>query len=105
VVTHLALGTRITICGAISQYIGTTRAKGPASHLSLLVNRATMKGLVVSDYYQRADEAMRDLVGRLIAGKLKTCQDVVDGGTLSRRSFKNCSRENNGKLALKVTGA
>ena len=46
----LRMNARIVICGAISQYNNTSRTKGPSNYLSLLVNRATMSGMVVFDY-------------------------------------------------------
>lgn len=44
VLTRLARGARIVICGAISQYNSTDQVKGPANYMSLLVNRASMTG-------------------------------------------------------------
>jgi NADPH-dependent curcumin reductase len=103
VLTRLARGARIVICGAISQYNNTTPVKGPANYLSLLVNRATMKGLMVSDYYDRAGEAIRDMAGWLAAGKLKTREDIVDGLHTFPETFQKLfTGENNGKLVLRV---
>ena len=53
---RLALHARIVICGAISQYNNTAPPKGPANYLSLLVNRASMTGMVVFDYADRYNE-------------------------------------------------
>ncbi|MBD5606600.1 MAG: NADP-dependent oxidoreductase, partial [Candidatus Eremiobacteraeota bacterium] len=47
---RLASHARVVICGAISQYNNTTPVKGPSNYLSLLVNRASMQGMVVFDY-------------------------------------------------------
>lgn len=106
VLTCLAHGARIVICGAISQYNNTTPVKGPANYLALLVKRATMKGVMVSDYYPRAGEAIRDMAGWLMAGKLKTREDVVDGLHTFPETFQKLfSGENNGKLVLKVADA
>jgi len=103
VLTRLARGARIVICGAISQYNNATPVKGPANYLSLLVNRATMKGLMVSDYYGRAGEAIRDMAGWLAAGKLKTREDIVDGLHTFPETFQKLfTGENNGKLVLRV---
>jgi NADPH-dependent curcumin reductase CurA len=103
VLTRLARGARIVICGAISQYNNTTPVKGPTNYLSLLVNRATMKGLMVSDYYGRAGEAIRDMAGWIAAGKLKTREDIVDGLHTFPEAFQKLfTGENNGKLVLRV---
>jgi len=50
---RLAMRARIVICGAISQYNATEGVKGPANYMSLLVNRASMTGMVVFDYADR----------------------------------------------------
>ena len=103
VLTRLALHARIVICGAISQYNNTTPVKGPANYLALLVQRATMTGIVVSDYYSRAGEAAREMGGWIQAGKLKTREDVVEGLDNFPKAFDMLfTGANNGKLVLKV---
>ncbi len=54
---RLAMHARIVICGAISQYNSTEGVKGPANYMSLLVNRASMTGMVVFDYADRYAQA------------------------------------------------
>src|SRR5208282_1969779 len=54
---NLARGARIVICGAISQYNNTGPITGPSNYMSLLVNRATMKGMMVFDYVDRYAQA------------------------------------------------
>jgi NADPH-dependent curcumin reductase len=58
---HLRMHARVVICGAISQYNNTTPIKGPSNYLSLLVNRATMQGMVVLDYAKDYGTAARDM--------------------------------------------
>ena len=100
---NLALHARIVICGAISQYNNTTPVKGPANYLQLLVKRATMRGLMVADYYPRAMEAITAMGGWLAAGKLKSREDVVEGLQNFPEAFnKLFEGSNNGKLVLKV---
>ena len=65
VLTQLARNARIVICGAISQYNSTTGVRGPANYMSLLVNRASMTGMVVFDYADRYPEAVREMGGWL----------------------------------------
>jgi NADPH-dependent curcumin reductase CurA len=101
---RLAMHARIVICGAISQYNATESMQGPKNYMSLLVNRASMTGMVVFDYAERYGEAAREMAGWIAAGRLKTKEDVVEGGidafpdTLLRL-FRG---ENFGKLVLKV---
>jgi Putative NADP-dependent oxidoreductases len=103
VLTQLARKARIVICGAISQYNSTTGMKGPANYMSLLVNRASMTGMVVFDYADRYAEAGREMAGWIAAGKLKTREDIVTGlETFPEALLKLFKGENFGKLVLKV---
>ena len=106
VLTQIAGGGRIVICGAISQYNNTTPIKGPSNYLSLLVNRASMRGFVVSDYAGRYGEAAREMAGWLAAGKLKSREDIVEGlETFPETFLKLFKGENVGKLVLKIADA
>jgi NADPH-dependent curcumin reductase CurA len=103
---RLALHARVVICGAISQYNNTAPVKGPANYLSLLVNRASMTGMVVFDYAGRYGEAAREMAQWIAQGRLKAKEDVVGGGIGAfpealLRLFKG---ENVGKLVLEVPG-
>jgi NADPH-dependent curcumin reductase CurA len=103
---RLALRARIVICGAISQYNNTTPVKGPANYLSLLVNRASMTGMVVFDYAARYGEGARDMAGWMLEGKLKHREDIVAGlETFPETLQKLFKGENVGKLVLKVADA
>lgn len=105
VLTQLAFRARIVICGAISQYNNTTPVKGPSNYLSLLVNRASMTGMVVFDYADRYGEAAREMAGWMAAGKLKSREDIVEGfQTFPETLLKLFKGENTGKLVLKVAG-
>jgi NADPH-dependent curcumin reductase CurA len=103
VLTQIKRGARIVICGAISQYNNTTPIKGPSNYLSLLVNRASMKGMVVIDYIPRFGEAAREMAGWMAAGKLKSREDIVAGLQIFPDTLLKLFRgENFGKLVLKV---
>lgn len=103
VLTQLARKARIVICGAISQYNSTTGVKGPSNYLSLLVNRASMTGMVVFDYADRYGEAAREMGGWIKSGKLQTREDIVAGlETFPETLLKLFKGENFGKLVLKV---
>jgi hypothetical protein len=104
VLARLAPKARIAICGAISQYNATTAVQGPRNYLSLLVNRARMEGFVVFDYAPRFPQAVAELSGHLRDGRLKSREDVVDGGIAAfpRTLNKLFAGENFGKLVLRV---
>ena len=95
-------GARIVICGAISQY-NSQKVVGPSNYLSLLVNRASMKGMVVFDYakdYGLAQKEMRDWI---LSGKLKSNEDIYDGIENFHEIFlKLFNGEKKGKLILKL---
>ncbi|MFT6148041.1 MAG: NADPH-dependent curcumin reductase CurA [Saprospiraceae bacterium] len=77
--TRLSMKARIVICGAISQYNNTIPVKGPSNYLSLLVNRATMTGMVVFDYQDRYMEAAIQMGQWIAEGKLKTKEQIEQG--------------------------
>jgi hypothetical protein len=105
VLTRLAMHARVVICGAISQY-NATKIAGPSNYLSLLVNRATMQGMVVFDYASRYGEAAREMAGWMAAGRLKTREDIVEGlETFPDTLLRLFKGENIGKLVLKVADA
>jgi len=105
VLTRIARGARIVICGAISQYNNTTPVKGPSNYLSLLVNRASMTGMVVFDYTNRYALAAREMAGWMAEGKLKSREDIVDGFEgFPETLLKLFKGENVGKLLIRVGG-
>ncbi|MEU6534120.1 NADP-dependent oxidoreductase [Streptomyces sp. NPDC046928] len=103
VLPRLARGARVIVCGAVSQY-NSTEPKGPANYLSLLVNRATMTGMVVFDYADRYAEGVARLAQWRTEGRLTSLEDVATGGVTAfpdtlMRLFRG---ENRGKLVLKI---
>ncbi len=107
VLTRLARGARIVVCGAISQYNAVEPPPGPRNYLSLLVNRASMQGMVVFDYTARFAEAIGELAGHLQAGRMKSKEDVVEGGVeaFPAALLRLFSGENFGKLVLRIGAA
>jgi len=104
VLNRLARGARIVICGAISQYNNTAPVQGPKNYLSLLVHRASMTGMVTYDYADRYPEAVAELANYLRDGRIKSREDMVDGGLTAFPEvlLKLFSGENFGKLLLRV---
>lgn len=104
VLARLARKARIIICGAISQYNNTTPVQGPKNYLSLLVHRARMEGIVVFDYADRYHLAIAEMAGYLKDGRMKSKEDVIEGGVAAFPAAlpKLFSGENFGKLVLKI---
>ncbi|WP_207386451.1 NADP-dependent oxidoreductase [Protofrankia symbiont of Coriaria ruscifolia] len=107
VLTHLARGARVVICGAISQYNATTQVRGPRNYRSLLIQRASMTGMLVSDYADRYPAATADLAAWLADGSLRPREDVVPGGIgrFPEALLMLFAGRNTGKLVLEITGS
>jgi NADPH-dependent curcumin reductase CurA len=104
VLTRLARGARVVICGAVSQYNATDGVRGPANYLALLVARASMTGMVIFDYAPRYGEASSEIAVWLADGRLISREDVLEGGVKSFPDalLKLFAGENTGKLVLQV---
>ena len=101
---RLALHARIVICGAISQYNNTEAVVGPSNYLSLLVNRASMTGMVVFDYAKDYGKASMQMGQWMLEGKLKSKEDIYEGIENFYETFLRLfSGEKLGKLVLKVS--
>lgn len=101
--TYIRMKARIVICGAISQYNNKEQIKGPSNYLSLLVNRASMEGMVVMDYAPKYKDAAREMGQWMMEGKLKTKEDIYEGIENFHETFLRLfSGEKLGKLILKV---
>ena len=104
VLTRLARGARIVICGAVSQYNATEGVQGPSNYLSLLVARASMTGMVVFDYAPEFAKAMGEIAGWMGEGRLVCREDILEGGVSAFPDalLKLFAGENTGKLVLRV---
>jgi NADPH-dependent curcumin reductase CurA len=100
--SRLRKHARIIICGAISQY-NNTSIQGPKNYLSLLVNRATMQGMVVFDYADKYKEAGMQMGMWMMEGKLKAEEDVYNGIENFYDTFTRLfTGDKRGKLVLKI---
>ncbi|MFK8165457.1 MAG: NADP-dependent oxidoreductase [Lewinella sp.] len=100
---RLKMNARIVICGAISQYNNKEKVEGPKNYLSLLVNRATMQGMVVFDYAPKYGDAARQMGQWMAEGKLKSREDVYEGIDNFYETFTRLfSGDKKGKLVLKL---
>ncbi|HYO98654.1 MAG TPA: NADP-dependent oxidoreductase [Pyrinomonadaceae bacterium] len=94
---------RIVICGQISLYNLERPDTGPRVQPYLLVNRALMKGFIVSDYAARAAEGIGQLARWLAEGKLKYAENIVEGFENTPQALLGLfSGENLGKQLVRV---
>jgi NADPH-dependent curcumin reductase len=103
VLALINIGARISLCGLISQYNATGPVPGPSNLAMLIVKRARMQGFLVSDYTDRAQEAMPQLGRWLIEGKIKYRVDIVEGLEHAPQAVnKLFDGSNQGKLVVKI---
>lgn len=105
VLTRLAVGCRIVICGAISQYNQSTPV-GPSNYLKIVSARATLSGIIVFDYFGRAKEAINDISTWVKEGKVKYREQIIPGIDQFPDSLnKLFTGENQGKLLIQNSHA
>jgi len=103
VLGQINIGARISLCGMISQYNATEPVPGPYNLVMLVVRRARMQGFLVTDYMDRAAEAMTALGRWLIEGKIKYRVDIVEGLEEAPRAVNKLFEGSNiGKLVIKI---
>jgi len=102
--SRLRRHARVVICGAISQYNNTAAIKGPSNYLSLLVNRATMQGMVVMDYAKDYRKAGMEMGQWMMQGKLKTEESIFEGIENFKPTYERLfTGDKRGKLLLKIS--
>jgi NADPH-dependent curcumin reductase CurA len=106
VLPHLNIGARVPLCGYISRYADADPQPGIQNLAVLVSRRARIQGFLVLDYYPRAEEALRELSGWLLDGKLHYRSEIHEGlentPTVINRLFTG---ENTGKLLVQVGDA
>jgi NADPH-dependent curcumin reductase CurA len=102
VMTNLAMGARIVLCGMIEAYSMDKPPAGP--WLGPVVGaRATMKGLVVYDHMNRMAEMTKVVGGWIRDGRFKWKEDVTEGLDHAPEAFCRLMRgENFGKALVRV---
>lgn len=79
VLTHLAVGARIVICGTASVASWDPPPAGPRLERHMLVKRARMSGFLVFDYQHRFGEALPRLANWVRTGALHYREEVLEG--------------------------
>ncbi|HEV7920932.1 MAG TPA: NADP-dependent oxidoreductase, partial [Thermoanaerobaculia bacterium] len=103
VMRRINVHARITLCGLISQYNDPKPRPGPNLQ-PLVTQRATMRGLIVTDHAHRFPDFARDMAQWLAAKKIHYREDVIEGLENAPRAFLGLFEgENFGKRVVKVS--
>jgi NADPH-dependent curcumin reductase CurA len=71
-------GARIPLCGTIAEYNATADPGGPNLR-PLLVQRALIKGFIISDHHDRYPAFLSEVAPLVRDGRIKYREDIVDG--------------------------
>jgi NADPH-dependent curcumin reductase CurA len=94
---------RITICGLISDY-NAKEPYGVKMFRSILVNRLTVRGMIVFDWLERYPEANQALLQLVTSGKLKYRESIVEGIENAPKGLIGLLKGDNfGKQLVKLT--
>lgn len=75
----LSVHARMAICGQISQYNLEEPEQGPRLLWNLIIKRAKVQGLLVTDFADRYDQALEQLFHWVQDGKLKYREQITEG--------------------------
>jgi NADPH-dependent curcumin reductase CurA len=96
-------GARIPLCGLIAEYNATEHPRGPNLR-PLLVNRAMIKGFIVSDHNDRAPAFLAEVTPLVRDGRIKYREDIVEGLDAAPSAFIGLLQGRNfGKLLVRVS--
>jgi NADPH-dependent curcumin reductase CurA len=100
----LNLRARVGICGQISQYNLEEAEQGPRILWHMIVKRATIRGFLVFDYFDRAAEGLGKLAGWLQEGKLQYRERITDGLENAPQAFiEMLQGANTGKQLVRIS--
>jgi hypothetical protein len=87
----------------ISQYNLELPDPGPRYLFSMIGNRVTMQGFIISDHMARYPEFLAEVGGWLKAGRIKYEETVVEGIDRAVTAFLGLFRgDNTGKMVVKI---
>jgi NADPH-dependent curcumin reductase CurA len=101
---EIALHARVVICGGISRYeTGTNMPAGPQNYFNLIFKRATMHGLLLTEYVSEFSAARARLRQWIESGKIKYREDVQPGLEHAPKTLMRVfTGANMGKQLIKV---
>ena len=101
--SQIATGARVVICGGISRYETGTLPAGPENYFNLVFRRARMEGFIVIDWASEFPGLRTRMVNLVQAGKLTYREDVQHGFENAPKTLQRLfSGANRGKQLLKL---
>lgn len=98
-------GARVPLCGLVAEYNATENVGGPNLR-PLLVNRAMIKGFIISDHNDRAPAFLQEMTPLVRDGRIKYREDIVEGLDAAPAAFIGLLEGRNfGKLLVRVASA
>ena len=102
VLPRLNAFARIPLCGLVSQY-NATEPYGVKSFASLLANRVTLQGFIVSEHMDRWPAALADLAAHVAEGRIKYRETIAEGLDSAPAAFIGMLEGKNfGKQLVKI---
>ena len=77
--SQIATGARVVICGGISRYETGTMPAGPENYFNLVFRRASMAGFIVLDWASEFPAIRKRMAAMVAAGRLTYREDVQHG--------------------------
>ena len=100
---HIALHSRIVMCGAISGYNSDSAVPGPKNLMNIISRRTKMQGFIILDYIDQAPSAIAQLGEWIAKGQMRFEVDVQTGFENIPATLKRLfTGENKGKQLLKI---
>ncbi|HCK09548.1 NADP-dependent oxidoreductase [bacterium] len=94
---------RMAVCGQISQYNATEPPVGPRLFWHCITKRLRIQGLLVSDWADQHDQALREMAQWVTSGQIKYREDVVEGIENAPEAFMGLLRGDHiGKRVVKI---
>lgn len=104
VLGRVNLNARIVMCGMISLYNDERPRPGPGNLGSIIVNRLTLRGFIVTDFAHLGARFRADMTGWLAAGQVKVDETIVDGIENAPQAFIDMLRGANvGKMLVRLS--
>ena len=103
IISNIAIGGRIAICGQISLYNLEEASMGPRMGGTLLINQASMQGFLVFQFKSQYQDGLIRLSEWVKNGSLEYKEDIIVGIENAPKAFIGMMNGNNfGKLLIRL---